>query len=117
MYRMQGLWIHCCTIEESSLNYRGISTDKNGVLIVPTPSDLGGHLLSVLTPGQTGLVRSLHAVEGFAQRLAALGFRIGRPVTVVRCAPMGGPIQVRVGTTDVMLRRAEASRIEVAITP
>ncbi|CAK0773886.1 ferrous iron transport protein A [Gammaproteobacteria bacterium] len=70
--------------------------------------------LSTLVAGQGAVVRGLHAVDGFAHRLAALGFRIGRPVTVVRCAPLGGPIQIRLGTTDVMLRRAEAARIDVS---
>ncbi|CAK0773483.1 ferrous iron transport protein A [Gammaproteobacteria bacterium] len=70
--------------------------------------------LSALTPGQGGVVRGLHAVDGFAYRLAALGFRVGRSVTVIRCAPLGGPIQIRLGTTDVMLRRTEADRIDIS---
>ena len=70
--------------------------------------------LSALLPGQGGVVRGLHTVDGFSQRLTALGFRIGRSVTVVRRAPLGGPIQVRLGTTDVMLRRVEADRIDVS---
>jgi len=69
--------------------------------------------LSALAPGQRGVVRGLHAVDGFAHRLAALGFRVGRPVAVIRRAPLGGPIQVRLGTTDVMLRCTEANRIDI----
>jgi len=70
--------------------------------------------LANLVPGESGLVRAVHDLDGFAYRLEALGFRIGRPVTVIRRAPLGGPIQVRLGTTDVMLRRTEAERIDIS---
>ncbi len=71
--------------------------------------------LAKLAPGCQGVVRSLHAEENFALRLAAMGFRVGRSVTVVRQAPLGGPLQVRIGTTDIMLRRTEADRIDISL--
>ena len=71
--------------------------------------------LSELKAGETATIRALHAQDGFAHRLEALGFRVGRSIKVIRLAPLGGPMQVRIGTTDVMLRRADANRIAVSL--
>jgi ferrous iron transport protein A len=46
-------------------------------------------------------------------RLLALGFRTGKKIELIRKASFSGPLQVRVGTTDVMLRRLEAAKIRV----
>ena len=45
------------------------------------------------------------------QRLAALGLRHGCTVQVLRKASFGGPVHVRVGTTEVIMRLNEAKRI------
>jgi ferrous iron transport protein A len=79
-----------------------------------TPASLR---LSELAPGQHGFVKTVHAAEHLAHRLAALGFRIGKPLQVQRRGSLSGPVQVRLGTTDVILRRTEAAHIEVEITP
>jgi ferrous iron transport protein A len=42
-----------------------------------------------------------------------LGLREGCVVQVLRKASLGGPIHVRVGTTEVIMRRIEAKRIVV----
>ena len=69
--------------------------------------------LSSLTTGQSATVQALHVDTGFQYRLNALGFRTGKPLTVIRTAPFNGPLQLRVGNTDVMLRRQDADHIEV----
>ena len=51
------------------------------------------------------------------ERLAALGLRPGRRVEVVRRMGRRGPIQVRTGATDVLLRGGEAQRIVVVPDP
>jgi ferrous iron transport protein A len=71
--------------------------------------------LTTLQPGQTATIRSIEAEESLLQRLAALGFRMGKKIELVRCASFNGPLHVRIGTTDVLLRRSEANRI--LITP
>ncbi|GET37459.1 FeoA family protein [Microseira wollei] len=70
------------------------------------------HLAS-LQPGQIGTIAALQAEESLQQRLQALGFRAGRQVEMIRRAWFGGPLHVRVGTTEVMLRRSEAKEIHV----
>jgi ferrous iron transport protein A len=69
--------------------------------------------LSALKPGETGIISALNTDEGLFHRLAALGFRIGKQVNVIRGARFAGPLQVRIGTTDVMLRRTEAHKIDI----
>ncbi len=67
--------------------------------------------LSRLAPGEQGIIASVEGPEGLRQRLAALGFRAGRAVFMLRRATMRGPLHVRLGTTDVALRPAEASLV------
>jgi ferrous iron transport protein A len=69
--------------------------------------------LSSLTPGETALISNIDADNSLFHRLAALGFRAGKRVELVRCASFNGPLHVRIGSTDIILRRTEASRIQV----
>jgi len=50
-----------------------------------------------------------------ALRLMQMGVVPGVPVSVVRSAPLGDPIQVRIRDYDLALRRIEAQTITVAI--
>ena len=69
--------------------------------------------LASLQPGDLATIVAIHADQALHQRLQALGFRKGKQVELVRQAVFSGPLQVRLGTTDVVLRRNEASKIEV----
>ena len=69
--------------------------------------------LASLQPGDTATIVSIHAEEALHLRLLALGFRNGKQIELIRKASFSGPLQVRVGTTDVMLRRVEAAKIIV----
>ncbi len=74
--------------------------------------------LSHLAPGQQGVIAAVDGPEGLRQRLAALGFRAGRAVVVLRRASLRGPLLVRLGTTDVALRPAEAGGVSLrAVAP
>lgn len=73
--------------------------------------------LSELALGQHALVTAVHSAESLAHRLAALGFRAGKPLQVMRRGTLSGPLHVRLGTTDVILRRSEAAEIEVQPAP
>lgn len=70
--------------------------------------------LSCLQAGETAMVQSIEADEALHHRLIALGFGIGKPVTVIRQGRFRGPLQVRVGMTDVILRRCDAAKIHLA---
>lgn len=66
-----------------------------------------------LRPGETARIASIDAETSLQQRLAALGFREGKQLSVIRKASFNGPLHVRIGTTDVILRLAEARRIQI----
>ena len=69
--------------------------------------------LSNLKSGEYGTISSIEAEEFLFHRLNALGFRIGKKIELVRRASFNGPIQVRIGTTDIILRLSEAERIRI----
>jgi len=69
--------------------------------------------LDSLEPGQVATIQKVAVDEALYQRLAALGFRVGKSVAVIRRASFNGPLQVRVGNTDIILRRSEAHRIRI----
>lgn len=55
-----------------------------------------------------------HLAQGAVrQRLVDLGLLPNVEVVVVRSAPLGDPIQIKIGSSHVTLRRAEASLVEV----
>lgn len=70
--------------------------------------------LSHLQPGDIATIVAIHADEALHQRLLALGFRAGKQIELIRKASFSGPLQVRIGTTDIVLRRTEASKIKVS---
>ncbi|MBE0439460.1 MAG: ferrous iron transport protein A [Gammaproteobacteria bacterium] len=69
--------------------------------------------LSALKVGQSATVHALHVDSGFMYRLNAMGFRIGKPLELIRIAPFNGPFHIKLGNTEVMLRQQDAANIEV----
>jgi ferrous iron transport protein A len=73
--------------------------------------------LAQIPLGQSARVSALNLPAELTQRLAALGLRTDSDVTVLRRGWLGGPLQLRVGGTEIMLRRDAAQGIEVAPIP
>ncbi|MBZ4193916.1 MAG: ferrous iron transport protein A [Candidatus Contendobacter sp.] len=73
--------------------------------------------LSELAIGQPGIIEDVDAEGPFRQRLQALGFRIGKEVLPIRQAIFGGPLHVRIGSVNIMLRRNDAALIQVWASP
>ncbi|OLP17709.1 ferrous iron transport protein A [Leptolyngbya sp. 'hensonii'] len=69
--------------------------------------------LAVLKPGQVAIISKLNTSHGLHQRLLALGFRSGRQITMLRRSWFSGPLHVRIGTTEVMLRQRDAQKVEI----
>jgi ferrous iron transport protein A len=69
--------------------------------------------LNDLLPGDDATVAVVHGDAPLRQRLAALGVRPGRPLRLVRRWALTGPLHLRLGTTDVILRRGHAQAILV----
>ena len=69
--------------------------------------------LSTLAPGEVAIIVAIHTEEPLHHRLLAMGFRTGKQIELIRRARFSGPLQVRIGTTDILLRRNEAEKISV----
>jgi ferrous iron transport protein A len=70
--------------------------------------------LNLLKAGEVAKIISVTADEALMARINGLGLRIGQEVAVIRRACMGGPIQVRVGHTDILMRPEQADLINLA---
>lgn len=73
--------------------------------------------LHTLPAGRCGTILSIDASEELIARMRALGLQPGRRVKVIRRSPFQGPIQVRAGQTDLMIRRTEAAAIQMQPCP
>jgi ferrous iron transport protein A len=73
--------------------------------------------LNTLPAGRCGTILDIQAPEELAARMRALGLLPGRRVKVMRRSPFQGPIQLRAGQTDLIIRRAEAAAIRVQPCP
>ena len=69
--------------------------------------------LDRLTPGQTARVVAVTGDPAVVQRLSEMGLLEGESVVFVGRAPLGDPIEIRVGNTRLSLRTAEAAGIDV----
>jgi ferrous iron transport protein A len=69
--------------------------------------------LDQLRPGQRGRIAALAGDDSLAQRLMEMGLLEGEVVEVVRFAPLGEPVEIRLGDYCLSLRRREAARILV----
>ncbi len=82
-------------------------------MAVPVATTATIPTLNRLRPGECGTILALDAGEELGQRLVALGLRIGKSVRLLRRARFGGPLHVRVDTTELMLRRREAQCVRL----
>ena len=72
--------------------------------------------LDHLHPDQSGTITAIEAGAELTRRMSALGLRLGRRVEVIRIAPLHGPIQIRVGHTELMIRRVDAAKINIQLS-
>lgn len=83
-----------------------------------SPAPAGGEAgvptkLDALRPGARARVYSVSGEGPLARRLMEMGIVPGAPVSVVRVAPLGDPVEVRVRGYHLALRRNEARTITV----
>jgi len=69
--------------------------------------------LSALSPGERGRVVGIGGDHAAVQRLMDLGLIRGTTIEVVRRAPMGDPLEVKLRGFMLTLRRSEAEHITV----
>ena len=72
--------------------------------------------LAELKIGQTATILNVGGEGGLRQHFLDMGVLPGVPVTLVKYAPMGDPMELRVHGYELTLRRADARKIEVRRT-
>ncbi|MBX2991354.1 MAG: ferrous iron transport protein A [Bacteroidetes bacterium] len=74
--------------------------------------------LNTLTPGERGTIaRITTRTSSVRQRLMEMGLTKGTPIELIRYAPMGDPIEVRVKGYRLSLRKREAETVLVHKEP
>lgn len=71
--------------------------------------------LNSLMPGKPARITTLRLDPSDSERLAAFGLVSGTRLEVLRKASLGGPLQIRLGLTELMLRRHLAKQIDVEV--
>ncbi len=69
--------------------------------------------LSSLTPGSTAKVTEIKVPGTGRPRLLEMGLIVGTAVEVVRFAPLGDPVEIKVRGYHLTLRKHEADQIWV----
>jgi ferrous iron transport protein A len=73
--------------------------------------------LDAVPVGRAATVISVACERPTARRLMELGLLPGTRVDVIRIAPMGCPMELRVRDSSLSIRRAEAARVSVQLLP
>jgi ferrous iron transport protein A len=70
--------------------------------------------LAGMPPAARCRVKRVRLDHALSHRLLEMGLIEGAEVRVIRRAPLGDPLQIRVGDFDLTLRASEARLIDVA---
>ncbi len=69
--------------------------------------------LSTLAAGRTATVAEIKVASPSRSRLMEMGLLVGTPVELVRFAPLGDPVEIKVRGYNLTLRKNEAEQIFV----
>lgn len=72
--------------------------------------------LAQLAVGASAIVRDFPRAGAAFVRLREMGVLPGTPVTLVRTAPLGDPIEIKVRGYHLSLRKSEAEHVVVVAT-
>ena len=81
--------------------------------MMPFSSPGRGTSLDRLAPGEHGTIQRVDGDAAIARRLMELGLVPGTKVHVIRLAPLGDPVELRIRQVHLSIRRAEAAHIHV----
>lgn len=69
--------------------------------------------LAELKPGQKGHITQIGALGPLKRRLMDMGVVTGEEIIIEKVAPLGDPIEVRIKSYNLSLRKNEAKEIQV----
>jgi ferrous iron transport protein A len=73
--------------------------------------------LDQLQRGQCATVTEVANVNAIGQRLLEMGLFEGQALEVIGFAPLGDPMEIRLGDFRLSLRRSEAAMVSVRLCP
>lgn len=76
----------------------------------PGPGEIS---LDQVAPGGKSVIQRLDGASSSIRRMMELGLVPGTPVEVIRLAPLGDPVELRVRDVHLSIRRSEAAHIHV----
>lgn len=71
--------------------------------------------ISSLQPGQSAIVKNLRSHGQLRQRLFDMGLTPNTKIRMVRLAPLGDPMEIRLRGYSLSLRKAEGDEVVVEI--
>ncbi|MCX8053859.1 MAG: ferrous iron transport protein A [Armatimonadetes bacterium] len=74
----------------------------------------GTRPLSELNPGEKGRVAQVCCRGPLGKRLLEMGLTYGTPIEVVRHAPLGDPVEIKVRGYLLSLRKSEAEHVWIS---
>lgn len=79
----------------------------------PTPDPGASQSLASLSPGASAIVAEIRVAPEHRGRLLEMGLLVGTRVQLIRFAPLGDPIEIRVRGYNLTVRKHEAEQILV----
>ncbi|MBM7710705.1 FeoA family protein [Enterococcus xiangfangensis] len=70
--------------------------------------------LDQLRVGEQGVIVNVHGSGSIKRRLMDMGLTKGTPIKIVKLAPLGDPIELRVRGYELSLRKSESEMVIVA---
>lgn len=71
--------------------------------------------LKDMKPGESGLIVTLHGSGNVKHRLIDMGLVHGAKIHVMKFAPLGDPVEIKVKNFELALRNSEAGMIDVEV--
>jgi len=68
-----------------------------------------------MKPNEEGAISCLNCGDRCCQRLCDMGLTKGTKITLLRMAPIGGPVEVSVRGTNLVIGRGMASKVYVEV--
>ena len=63
--------------------------------------------------GEVAIIRKIHGEGATRRRMLDMGMTEGTALSVMKVAPLGDPVEVRVRNSELSFRKADAELIEI----
>ena len=71
--------------------------------------------LKDMKPGESGVINALHGSGNVKHRLVDMGLVHSTKIHVMKFAPLGDPVEIKVKNFELALRNSEADMIDVEV--